>query len=334
MIILLNGEDTFRSRMYLKKMIAKFKQDRDPQGLNVSVLDCTKEEPGVIIENILAMPFLAEKKMIVLENLISATKKQELQENILNKVKDNKIPETNIIIFWEDTGKPKTNVSKELLEILNKEKFSQTFDLLTGTKLSTWIAQEITERGGKIEKRALNFICENIGTDVWTLNSLIDQLVAYKGSLPCQGEGQEGVSQITLPDVELFLENKIDDNIFNLVDCIVNGQTKKAFEMIRAQYQKGEDSHYILAMILRQFRILLELRDLYEKEDKLTSDQIAKKLTLHPFVVKKSLPMIKRFTLAQLKKIYNQLLEIDVKTKTGHGDQSLMLDFFVGKITS
>ena len=99
---------------------------------------------------------------------------------------------------------------------------------------------------------------------------------------------------------------------------------------MREQYRLGKDPGYIFVMILRQFKILLELRDLYEREDKLTSDQIAKKLGLHPFVVKKSLPMIKRYTMAELKNIYQQLLDIDIKTKTGQGDQSLMLDLFVG----
>jgi DNA polymerase-3 subunit delta len=144
---------------------------------------------------------------------------------------------------------------------------------------------------------------------------------------PCQGEGE-----ITLPDVQLFLDEKADDSIFNLVDAIVAGQAKKAYEMIQEQYRKGEDAGYVFAMLLRQFRILLEIRDLYEREDNLQSDALAKKLGLHPFVVKKSLPFVKRYTLQNLKDIYQKLLDIDVKTKTGLGDQSLMLDVFIGQI--
>ncbi len=214
-------------------------------------------------------------------------------------------------------------MAKELWEILSKEKYSQNFEILTGTKLAAWINQEIKEQTGTINQAALSYLMNNSLGDTWKLNSLIEQLLAYKQNL-----------EIELADVQLFLNEKIDDNIFNLVDAIVGKLTKQVFQMIQEQYRKGEDAGYIFAMILRQFKILLELRDLFEREDKLTSDQIAQKTGLHPYVVKKSLPLIKRYTMVELKNIYEQLLEIDIKTKTGQGDQSLMLDLFVGKLTT
>ncbi len=66
MLIFLSGPDTFRSRKQLKKMIEKFKTDRDPQGFNVVVLDCRVSEPSYILEQILTPPFLAEKKLVIL----------------------------------------------------------------------------------------------------------------------------------------------------------------------------------------------------------------------------------------------------------------------------
>ena len=101
--------------------------------------------------------------------------------------------------------------------------------------------------------------------------------------------------------------------------------------MIREQYAKGEDAQFIFAMLIRQFRILLELRDLFDREDNLNSDVIAKQLGLHPFVVKKSLPFVKKYTLTELKRIYSSLLDMDIETKTGQGDQSVLLDVFVGR---
>lgn len=326
MIIFLYGPDTFRSREQMKKMIEKFKQDRDPQGLNVVILDSQKEESGKIMEQILASPFLAEKRMVVLENFLSATGKGDIQEEVLKKFDDKKLPESTVLLFYEGPsagaqGKLKTNVSKKLFEKLSKEKFAQSFDLFAGVKLEAWINQQVQMRGGKINAQAVRYLAENIGSDMWRLNSLTEQLTAYKNG-----------NTIELVDAQLFLDEKTDDNIFNLVDAIVAGQAKKAYEMIREQYRKGEDAGYVFAMLLRQFRILLEMRDIYEREDNLQSDALAKKLGLHPFVVKKSLPFVKRYTLQNLKDIYQKLLDIDAKTKTGQGDQSLLLDVFVGQL--
>ncbi len=320
MLIFLFGSDTFNSHRQLKKMTAKFKAERDPQELNVAVLDCERETPDKIWEQILATAFLAEKRLVVLKNLL-LSKHKELQTALLKRLEEKKLPEENVLIFWESASEFKNPEAKALAARLQKEKFAQQFEPPTGLKLKAWINQELKERTGKINVSALNYLTENAGTDIWLLGSLLAQLLAYKN-------GEE----ITVADIALFLEQKIDDSIFNLVDAIVAKQPQKVFQMMREQYRLGKDPGYIFVMILRQFKILLELRDLYEREDKLTSDQIAKKLGLHPFVVKKSLPMIKRYTMAELKNIYQQLLDIDIKTKTGQGDQSIMLDLFVGKM--
>ncbi len=323
MIIFLHGQDTFRSRRQLKKMIEKFKIDRDPQGLNVVSLDCAKGDDGKIMEQVLATPFLAEKRMVVLENLLTATGKGYLQEEILKRIEEKGLDENNAYVFWEGTGKPKTKSGKELLARLLKEKYAQEFEEVKGVKLSAWIASEVNERGGKISKHVIDFLVQNVGGDMWQLNSLLDQLIAYKGE-----------EEIMTEDVNLFIEEKIDDNIFNLVDCAVSGQTKQVYKMIREQYRIGKDPHYVFAMILRQFRILIEIRDLYEREDNMPSDLMAKKLGLHPFVVKKSLPFIKKYNLEDLKKIYLKLLDLDIKFKTSAGDPSLLLDMFVGGLNN
>jgi DNA polymerase-3 subunit delta len=366
MLIFLHGPDTFRSRQQLKKMIVKFKHDRDPQGLNVVVLDAEKTEPGKIMEQVLATPFLAERRMVVIENLL-VSKNQDLMKDLLQRIEDNKISEATVLLFWEGTSEFKNKAAKELFACLEKEKYAQSFTEITGAKLLAWIDSEVKERGGKIERDAVQYLAQNVGGDMWRLNSLLDQLVAYS---QCHSERPEGVEEslledsakdskissdkkdaqhlekgsldsvpkgtalgmTTVADVQLFLDEKADDNIFNLVDAIVGKQPKAVYKMIQEQYQKGEDAQYIFSMILRQFRILLEMRDLFERDDAIQSNVLAQKLDLHPFVVKKSLPLVKKYKMEELKEIYSRLLELDIQTKTGQGGQELLLDLFVGRV--
>ena len=42
--------------------------------------------------------------------------------------------------------------------------------------------------------------------------------------------------------------------------------------------------------------------------------------------------MVKKYNLEKLKELYSRLLQIDIKTKTGQGGQSLLVDLFVGKL--
>ncbi len=318
MIIYIYGEDTFRSRHYLTQQIGRFKKERDPQNLNVVFLDGQKVESSKLWNEIMAMPFLAEKKMIVIQNILS-TKDANVLESLLEGTKN--IPEKNIIIFYQSEPVGKSKLAQELQKLLAKEKWAKEFKNLTGPELSSWIKTETTQRDGNINLAAVTYLAQNAGKDMWYVDSLVDQLVAYAA-------GRE----ISLADAQLFLEEKVDDNVFNMVDAIVAGNRKLAFKMIEEQRRLGEEDGMIFGMVLRQFRILISMRDLFNRQENITSDTMAKMLDMHPFVAKKSLPFIKKYSLDKLKDIYNQLLEIDIKTKTGLADQSLLIDLFVGKL--
>jgi len=325
MIIFLYGKDTFRSKQQLRRMVAKFKTDRDPQGLNVSFLDVLKkEDAGKVIEHAMGVPFLAERKMVVIENFLTS-KEKELRAEMMKRLREGKIPESNVLIFWEGGETVRTKDGKEMLAHLAKEKFAQKFDELTGLKLEAWIGAAVKEKGATIQKDAVQYLAAHIGGDMWKLASLVDQLVAYT----------QGVAGgIALPDAQVFLGERADDNIFNLVDNIIAGNARGVHGMMQEQYNQGKDAGYIFAMVLRQVKILLQLRDMFERDENARSDVLAKQLGLHPFVVKKSLPVVKRFTLARLKGVYEMLLDIDIKTKTGVESQRTLLDMFVARQVS
>ncbi|MSU75319.1 MAG: hypothetical protein EXS55_02290 [Candidatus Magasanikbacteria bacterium] len=351
MILFLHGPDTFRSRQNLRDSIVQFKAKRDPQGYNVVFVDGKKETIGKILTEIMSAPFLAERRMIVVENILSSSDKELLSE-FIGRIKNKKFPESNIVIFWQGEPLSKVKEAKELQNLLAKEKYAREFALLKGAELTTWARQEIAVRGGQIEQPALMFLCQNTGEDMWHLSSLIDQLVAYVASQTspcpplCEGEvatislasaeeravGEVSPSRlITIVDVQLFLDEKIDDNVFNMVEAIVGGNKKQAFKLLNEQRRLGEEDSKIFGLLVWQFRILLEMGDLIEREVGLTSDQIATKLKIHPFVAKKNLAAARRRSLAELQAIYQSLLDIDIKTKTGQGGQSFLIDLFVAK---
>src|SRR3989339_641685 len=123
MIISISGQDTYRSRQYLKQTIEHFKKTRDPQGYNVVVLDGKNEDVGKIIGEIRTTPFLSPRRMIVIQNILSNN----------------------------DKG------------LLKKEKYAQDFELMKGVKLNDWILSEVEKNGGKISRAALTFLAQNAG---------------------------------------------------------------------------------------------------------------------------------------------------------------------------
>lgn len=320
MVIYIYGEDSYRSRQYLSDQIEKFKTARDPQGYNVAIFDAQKDEPGKILSEILSSPFLAEKRLIVVENILSISDKEFLG-GLIERIEDKKIPESNIVIFWQSEKLSKVKEAKELEAILKKEKYVQEFVALEGPALSAWITSEVKKRNGKISHPAISYLAQNTVGDIWFLSSLLDQLTAYAAG-----------KEIELSQVNLFLDEKVDDNAFNMVEAVVSGNKKQAYKLLQEQRRIGEDNFKIFGLIVWQFRILLAARSLFEVSENMSSDAMAKELGIHPFVLKKNLSLIKRYNKKQLSDIYAQLLEMDLKAKTGGSDLGLELELLINRI--
>lgn len=336
MILYFHGPDTFSSRRDLTHQITRFKKERDPQGYNTIILDGKTTALGKIVSEIFSAPFLAEKRLIVVENLLSNSDKELLGE-IMALVKDKKIPENNVVIFWQGDALSKVKEAKELEAVLMKEKYVRDFPALSGGKISEWITAEVAAGGGAIAPDAIGYLSINIGGDMWLLHSVVSQLLAYTAGgvppLPRGGDGGVAVRRpITIADVGLFLSEKIDDNVFNMVDAIVGGNHKLAFRLLTEQRRLGEEDGKLFGLILWQVKILLQIADFLEKEGNATSDVVAKKIGVHPFVAKKNFALARRYSLAKLENLYSRLLDIDIKTKTGQANQGLLIDLFVAGV--
>jgi len=102
---------------------------------------------------------------------------------------------------------------------------------------------------------------------------------------------------------------------------------QRAARLLHQLLDEGEHPLALLGMIVRQFRILIQVKELSERG--LSQQDMAARLKLHPFVVKKAVRQAMNFSTEQLETIYRRLLETDVAIKTGQMDAVLALDMLV-----
>jgi len=321
MILFLYGKDTFRSRHRLNQIIAEFQARRDPSGYNVTRLDAIQTKPDVIIGELYNAPFLAEKRMVVIEYALES-KHTPLHEH-LGKIIDTSthLPDTTVCVLYERIDTHKETLQKKILKSLSAHKFAHKFDLLKGADLIHWITKTAHEIGLTIESSAVHYIATQSKGDTWLIHSLLAQLHAYHGQDTC-----------TEKTVRLFLHEVADDNIFTLIDSIVHKKSRAVYAMIRAQYEAGFPASYIFSMLIRQFKIMLQIKDILDSAPSTSPDQLAKMIGVHPFVAKKTLPSLRIYPTTALKEAYQTLLDIDIAQKTGKGSLPVMLDMFVGKL--
>jgi len=324
MIIFLYGEDEFRSNEKLAEIKNKF-LEKNPD-VTSGLFDFAEKDwnIGEIIMIISSGGLFSSKKLVVIKNIIYAKKEfsdEKFEKFLKSEAKKEKSPASPaggdlILVFWE-SGKMKR--SSQLYKLLKKIAKCQESELLEGAKLKNWIIGKIEKGDISISPAAVEKLMVFVGNDLNLLSREIEKLATYKNKGEISGE-----------DVDLLVKSKIDTDIFKTVDALARGDKKTALKMFHDHLEDGEDPFYLLSMYFYQFRNLVKVKPLAEKN--MPSHEIASRLKMHPFVVRKSLEQARNFSWEKLKSLYNDLCEIDFESKTGKTDIQLALDKFVASI--
>ncbi|MFH1667739.1 MAG: DNA polymerase III subunit delta [Candidatus Komeilibacteria bacterium] len=316
MIFFFYGEDTYRSYQKVKQIRDKFREEVDTSGFNTLIL----EGPDLNLEKfntaVTQAGFLSNKRLIIIKNLFNNKSLATIKDDIiayLNKQTDS--AEENFLLFWQDN---KPDKRSGLYKKLISYKYVQEFEPLNNSKLNNWALAEFNRQEAKITKPALTLLIASTGNNLWQLSTEIAKLAAYK-------KGQTIIEQ----DIELMTHGKLDENIFKLTDAIANQNRAQALKLMNGQLAAGVNEQYLLTMILRQYRILLQLKSLINNHT--TNNELAKQAGLHPFVVQKSLPLLSKYSANQLKTIYHTLTELDLDLKISPINNETLLDLFIVK---
>jgi DNA polymerase-3 subunit delta len=259
--------------------------------------------------------------MVVLKDLFSTWKKGDISswEDGLSRV-----PESSIVIFWE-TAEPSMIEKNSLFQYLKKQGKVHTypFPLLKDIQLEKWVRERAVLLGGAIHTRATRRLIEFVGADLWRLQTELEKLISF-----AQGE------EITDEMVSTLVSATFEEQIFAFVDAVSQKDGKRILQLLQEERLAGTDDHYLFSMLVRQIRLLLCARALFDAHHgKISKDQIKEELGVHPFVAQKLLAQAKGFSLPLLKEAHGVLYRYDGWIKSGGADPELAVDLFLSWMT-
>jgi DNA polymerase-3 subunit delta len=316
MIIFLFGQDTYRSRQKLNEIIESYKKIHK-SGLNLRYVDGEDFNLENIKNESQTVSMFDEKKLIIFKNALANLKNEDKALDFIKKLNNSK----DIIVVYEEK---EADERLSLVKFLKKEGKAQEFELLQGQGLKNWVKNQIEKYGVKIDSAALEMLINYVGNDLWWMKNEIEKLASYKKG-----------KKIEVADIELLVKPKIEPEIFKTIDAIAFNNNawsgkRQALELLHEHLEKGDHPLYLLSMINFQFRNLLIIKDLMEKNQPFYS--ILKTAKMHPFVVRKTYEQATKFTLQELKKIYQKIFQVDLSIKTGKTDPTTALDFLIVSI--
>lgn len=201
--------------------------------------------------------------------------------------------------------KGKADKRKKLYTFLHREGAVVDFSPMTEPEATDWIVRSMRALGKKMSIAAAERFLFTVGSDAALLKQEIEKLADYVG--------ERGV--VTEEDIAVITVRSLESTVFQMVDAQVAGDYGEAFLLMHRVLESGEDRMLILAMLLRQYRMLYQMRCLLE--EKTPQSELAQLLKIPPFAVRRMQAQAMRYGKDRLKAVYDFLLDFEFRLKSG-----------------
>jgi DNA polymerase-3 subunit delta len=293
--------------------------------LNYSKFDGSKADFEVIIDACETMPFMSDKKVVVvyrasfLDDSAGSKNSGDLKSKnfaLMSEYLNNPSPNCILIIYYvfsNDREKPSSKIKK-----LDKKACVIKVDKLRGEFLQKKCRDLFEDSGAEIGKTELTLFCSQIDNNIDIIVNEIEKLVSY-----AQGRA------ITKEDIFAMMPQRSENDIFNLVDYLSQKNINKALDILNELIFKGEKIPLILFMIGRQFNLLFNIK--LGIESGKTKEILANELKLHPYVCEKMISQSMKFTLKGLKRNIELCVDTEKTLKSTSNDHKINIEVFMIK---
>lgn len=325
MIYLFHGDEAFTKSERIAAIKARL---GDLADMNTVALNGRGLARETLLHHCDVLPFLGDFRLVIVNDLLTSLEKgRGSGEKQDANAKDYlawlakmlpSIPESTLLIFNESK---KISARNPVLKAVNKLGDSgevQLFETpqLRRGELAAWVSRRANQLGLRLGRGVAEDLATFIGPDLRLINSELEKLALYAVDRP-----------ITKNDVALLCPYAREASIFDMVDALGHRRTATAFRLLAQMRNQGAHPLYLLTMIVRQYRILLQVKDYMGRG--LRKAEIASEIGLHPYPTQKAMAQARNYSMAQLETCYDQLLATDVAIKTGQLEANLALDMLV-----
>lgn len=317
-IYLVYGTETYLMNE-TKQLLYQHVLTKEEAEFNYSTYDLGEVPIEVALEDAETLPFMGEKRLIILQNpfFLTTQKPKEKVEHHLAKLEAYlKEPAPySILVFL--VSNEKLDERKKITKLFRKQAAVVEAKKLNERELRAWVGKYISSKSIQIVDGGIDLLISRVGTNLFLLTSEIDKLILY-------AKDKQYIDQ---NDIEQLVSRSLEQSIFSLVDKIVHRKIDEAFRIYYDLLKQNEEPLKMLAMITGQFRLIYQAKDLSRRG--YGERQVAKYLQVHPYRVKLATGQARYFSDEELTRIMNTLAESDYAMKTGIMDKQLIIEMFL-----
>lgn len=308
-------------RLYIgnEELIIKNKIDNiisqvNPGAFNLTTYDMEIDTMGSVINDCITLPFLSEKKVVIIRHPIFLTKDTSVSYEQLMEYLDNPCDSTVLII---DASGLDIDEEKDIVIKLRKKAVVTEQARLSDVEMKGWLKRQFGSRGIEIEANAVELFFEYVHNDLIKAKGEVEKLLNYIGDRKV----------VSIRDVASIVSDEGETNVFALIKAINSKDKNKIMDIYYSLLNAGNDQMKLLNLIYRSMKDSLTTLKLMESGK--NQSEIASFLNVSPGRAYYIMKDAKNFNIRTLEEDLIKIGDLDYKIKCGLIDKVSGMELFL-----
>ncbi len=310
-VYLFCGEEDYLKNQYRDRLCQAWNTGDDT--MNFSVFKGKGQQPGEIIDLGETLPFLSDRRVILLEDTGFFKGQCEKLPEYLGQM-----PDYLYLLFVESEVDKRSRMYKAVKNAGRIVEFSSQNE----STLMKWILGILKKEGKQITRSDMEFFLAGTGRDMNLISHELDKLLSYT----------MGRDVIAREDIEAVCCVQITNRIFDMVRAVAVRNQKQALALYYDLLALKEPPMRILFLLARQFRYLLQVKEM--TQEGISQKEIAAKTGLQGFVVRNYAEYARSYSARELKEAVNDFLQAEEDVKTGRLADTLSVELMIVKYSN
>jgi DNA polymerase-3 subunit delta len=243
------GEDLF----LIKKETDLVFKENEIDLSTIEVYDGEEEGVDNAVTSAMTLPFLADRKGIVITNAKFLTGEQSINDSEADKLIsfcEMKLDQTIMVVQVRSDN---LDFKSKLVKYLTKNTIAKKFPINDkGFDIYDYVKKELAKHDLKIQSYALTQFINRANINMDNLNNELQKLIYFS----------YGMKEINADIVFQVVNREIEDNIFELVNAILEKNQEKIFKVYYDLVEHNVKSTQILSVISSKFLEILYTKSL------------------------------------------------------------------------
>jgi DNA polymerase-3 subunit delta len=315
MFILLHGSDEFIAHQELARLKA---EDDFRDGVDTFTgQENSFEEIRSACDT---LPFFTARRLVVVEGLPKKKRGRKEAESSAAFVEGlvqyvPQMPSSTLLVVVVDEL---LDASNPLVKAAKSSGEVKVCVAPRGSQLEAWLIRRARAAGSDLSPEGARLLA-SASESLWALSGEIEKLSTYVG----RG------GKIGPEEVRALTPASHHSRVFDLTDALARRDRGRALALLHELLESGESPFGIVALTASQTRSLIQIKVLSERGGKRRAAEIAQITGIAPYMIEKSLPLARQFSLPELEATHRRLLDTDTSLKRSKMTPEMALDLLV-----